>query len=96
MYVNASDDALRVSAAAETFAAVHGTYPCSVGDVGFQENDDRVHRRLADLYCIDGEPQLWYFSSFRPYAMEEYSFRSHRWSRVDVTPTRGLEGRGRP
>ena len=35
MYVNARDDAPRVSAAAEKFDAVHGTYPCSVGDIGF-------------------------------------------------------------
>jgi len=86
MYANAREDALRVSAAAEKFFAVHGTYPCSMGDVGLQETDDRVHRRLADLYCVDGEPHLWYFSSFRPYAMEEYSFRSHRWDAVDAAP----------
>ncbi len=86
MYVNARDDAVRVSTAAERFGIVHGTYPCSVRDIGFQETDDRVHRRLANLYCLDGEPHLWYFSSFRPYAMEEYSFRSHGWSSIDATP----------
>lgn len=86
MHLRARNDALRVSAAAEAFFVAHGTYPCSMGAVGLEESDERTHRQLADLYCLEGVPHLWYFSSFRPYEMEEYSFRGHAWNRVDASP----------
>jgi hypothetical protein len=86
MYEQARQDALRVSTAAEAFKVAKGRYPCSISELGFEETDARQHRHLANLYCVDGGPHLWYFSTFRPYEMEEYDFQVHRWTQEDASP----------
>ncbi len=85
-YLHARDDAQRVSKAAETFFKTRGTYPCSVRELGFEATPERDHRRLADLYCLEAQPHLWYFSSFRPYEMKEYDFINHEWEGVEAAP----------
>lgn len=86
MYVGAARYADRVSDAAQAIAAAQARQPRSVREIGFDESAERVHRHLADLYCMEGKPHLWYFSTFQPYEMEEYDFQSRQWNRVYAAP----------
>jgi hypothetical protein len=84
MYFSTKNDAAQLSAAVESYIAAKGKCPETIQDVGFQMTEDRMHRRLASYDCIDGVPNIWYYSTFVAFDMEEYDFSNHRWVHTDV------------
>lgn len=83
-FESAQRDGRRVSSAIEAYMAKEGSCPEHLEELGIETTPARENYRLAHFTCYDGEPKLWYFSTFTAYDMEDYDFKTHRWNHLDV------------
>lgn len=69
----------RIVAAVTAYRSTQGGWPPLLQDVGTEAEREAFHRWRGAYFVREGEPRLFYFSTWEPFSAYHYDFASKDW-----------------
>lgn len=85
MHHNAQTYANQVATQIEAYHAQHGSYPSQPEDICISNAAFRDHLGYGGYFYKDGQPNLFYASTYVPFELESYDFTRHTWQHIHET-----------